>query len=107
MVTPILKFGLSQAILDDLTRVFSQFPNIELVLLFGSRAKNTFKDGSDIDLAVIAPTLNDSQFSALWGKIEDLPLAFKVDLLHWDTLSNQALKQKIRSEGIQLYPSNR
>jgi len=59
MASNQLTFGLSDSILGDLRRVFSAYPEIEQVLIFGSRAKGAFKDGSDIDLAVIASAMSD------------------------------------------------
>ncbi|TPW18051.1 MAG: prolyl aminopeptidase [Halothiobacillaceae bacterium] len=101
-----LIFGLSTTILSDLQRVFSAYPEIDKVVIFGSRAKGTFKNGSDIDLAVFAPTLSDQRFTQLWDELDALPLVFKMDLLHWDRLSNQRLKEKISVEGALLYSSS-
>lgn len=99
-----LTFGLSQAILGDFRRVFAKYPEVERVLIFGSRAKGTFKEGSDIDLAVFAPALSDQRFTVLWNELDDLPLVFKMDILHWDRLNNVRLQSKIISEGRELYP---
>ncbi len=99
-----LIYGLSPAIIEDLRQVFSHYPEVHQVLIFGSRAKGNFKDGSDIDLAVIAPSMNDSTFTRLWHEIDALPLVFKVDLLHWDRLSNTKLKQNAQCSGRQLFP---
>jgi predicted nucleotidyltransferase len=98
-----LMYGLSPSIIADMSAVFAQYPAIEKVLLFGSRAKNTWKDGSDIDLAVMGPTLSDPDFTKLWNQLDDLPLVFKVDCLHWDRLSNLTLKDKILKEGREFY----
>jgi uncharacterized protein len=73
------------------------------VLIFGSRAKGGARPGSDIDLAVIAPEMTDAEFARLWNAIDDLPLVFKVDLLHWDRLANPRLKDKIPREGCLFY----
>ena len=100
----VSRYGLSEAVINDLRRVFSDFSEIERVLIFGSRAKGTFKDGSDIDLAVVAPTLTEQRFAALWNAIDDLPIVFKIDLLHWDRLSNQVLKEASSQQGIQIFP---
>ena len=100
-----MKFGLSTEIIADFQRVFGRFPEIEQVLIFGSRAKNTFADGSDIDLAVCAPRMPDARFTELWNAIDRLPLVFKVDLLHWDRLDNAALKQTILTSGMRLHPA--
>ncbi len=45
--------------------------------------------------------MSDAEFARLWSQVDDLPLVFKVDLLHWDRLANSALKDKIRGEGFQ------
>ena len=100
----VSRYGLSEAVINDLRRVFSDFSEIERVLIFGSRAKGTFKDGSDIDLAVVAPTLTEQGFAALWNAVDDLPIVFKVDLLHWDRLSNQVLKEAASQQGLQVFP---
>jgi proline iminopeptidase len=79
--------------------VFDGFPEIEHVLIFGSRGKGGFRDGSDIDFAVFAPSMVDSRFTQLWQAIDNLPLVFKVDLLNWDRLANNALRERIVLEG--------
>lgn len=99
MATGELSFGLSRAILEDLRRVFAQYPEIQTVLVFGSRAKNTFQDGSDIDLAILAPALTSQRFTQLWDQLDSLPLVFKMDIVHWNTLENEKLKLKIMQEG--------
>lgn len=103
MANSPLTFGLSDRILGDLRRVFSAYPEIERVLIFGSRAKGTFKDGSDIDLAVFAPTMSEQCFTRLWNELDGLPLLFRMDVLHWDKLANERLKSKVSGEGKVLY----
>jgi predicted nucleotidyltransferase len=95
-----MNFGLDDSIVADLQRVFARYPEIDSVLIFGSRAKGTFRDGSDIDLAVVSATLTPAQFSKLWAEVDELPLVFMIDLLHWDTLENVKLKSKIKQEGL-------
>ncbi len=99
-----LKFGLSHDIMNDFCNVFSAYQEIDHVVVFGSRAKNTFQDGSDIDLAVFAPTMSHDRFSQLWNQLDELPLIFKLDVLHWDSLGNQPLKEKILRDGRKIYP---
>lgn len=98
-----LTFGLSERIRADFERVFTQYQAIERVLIFGSRAKGNARAGSDIDLAVVSSGMTDAEFARLWSEIDDLPLVFKVDLLHWDRLANPALQDKIQREGVSFY----
>ena len=44
-------FGLPQATIDLLRDYFSHIPEIEKVVIYGSRAKGKFEKGSDIDFA--------------------------------------------------------
>ncbi len=99
--------GISDDICFALQQIFSRFVHIDTVLLFGSRAKGSYKNGSDIDLAVCAPALSESAFTDLWNQIDALPIIFKIDLLHWDRLANQALKEKIITEGQVFYRGKR
>ena len=98
-----LEFGLSASIIAMLRDTFAQFPGIATVLLYGSRARGTFRSYSDIDLAVQAPQMSDAEFSQLWCAIDDLPIIFKFDVLHLERLSNAALRKNILAEGVPLY----
>lgn len=104
MASERLIFGLAERHYADFVRIFRRYQQIEEVLIFGSRAKGTDKPWSDFDLAIIAPTMSDSKFSQLWVEIDALPLVFKLDLLHWDRLPQERLKEKIREEGKRFFP---
>jgi len=100
-----LIYGLAPEILADLRRTFARHAEVERVLIFGSRAKGHFKDGSDIDLAVFAPTMSEEAFTRLWQEVNGLPMIFKVDLLHWDTLGDERIKSSILASGKPLLPA--
>ena len=76
-------FGLSDTVIDDLKGIFKQYPNIEEVLIFGSRAKGNYLEGSDIDLALIGEGLTFDTIMDIIIKIEDLELLYKVDILNY------------------------
>ena len=98
------EYGLSEAIMEDLCRVFRRFPEIERVLVYGSRGRGDFKPHSDIDLAIIAPTMTRQRFTKLWSALEDLPIVFRLDVVHWDSVGNPRLKEQILREGRVIYP---
>ncbi|MDR1848064.1 MAG: nucleotidyltransferase domain-containing protein, partial [Bacteroidales bacterium] len=68
----MLRFGLSEKVIDDLCGVFRNCPNIEKVYLFGSRAKGTHKEGSDIDLAIVGENIGTNLLLEIQTKIEAL-----------------------------------
>lgn len=101
-----LIFGIAERHYTDLARVFERHPSIERVLIFGSRAKGTEQPASDIDLAVMAPKMTDQEFSRLWNELDELPLVFKLDVLHWDRLREQNLRDSIIRHSRVFYPLN-
>jgi predicted nucleotidyltransferase len=92
-------FGLDERIYADLARVFARYPAVVQVLIFGSRARDAWKPGSDIDLAVVAPGMSDLEFARLWNELDELPLVFKLDVVHLDRLNQAGLKARILAEG--------
>ncbi|MBS0626813.1 MAG: nucleotidyltransferase domain-containing protein, partial [Verrucomicrobia bacterium] len=47
-----MRYGLNELTIQKITDVFTKFPSIEKVVLYGSRAKGNYKNGSDIDLCL-------------------------------------------------------
>ena len=99
----IADFGLSARIVDDLRTAFGHYPEIESVLLFGSRAIGSHRFNSDLDLAVCAPSMTDSRFAALWVEVDELPIIFKIDMLHLERTGNPQLRTRILEEGVRFY----
>ena len=65
MALNTLQFGLSPRIISDLHAVFAQYPHIQQVRLFGSRATTHYHPATDIDLVVDAPDMAIHKWSAL------------------------------------------
>lgn len=84
--------------------VLSKHPMVKIALIFGSRAKGTHKPGSDIDLALKGDHLADvvRQVSAQLN--EEGPLPYHVDVLDYDAITNENLKDHIDRVGIAIYP---
>jgi proline iminopeptidase len=97
-----LRFGLSESILTQMRDVIAKYPEIDRALIFGSRAKGNHRDDSDIDLAILAPIMSDETFAQLWNQLDALPLVFKLDVVHWDRLGNEALKRACLETGEDL-----
>ncbi|MCW0484384.1 nucleotidyltransferase domain-containing protein [Gaoshiqia sediminis] len=47
-----MKFGLSETTISLLCSVFENYPEIEEVIIYGSRAKGNYREGSDIDITL-------------------------------------------------------
>ena len=74
------------------------------VVLFGSRAKGNYKPGSDIDLAVKGDRVSPRIVAQLADCLnEETPLPYFFDVVHYETLDNQALVDHIDRVGIVIY----
>ena len=65
------------------------------MILYGSRAKGTARERSDIDIAVTGV----DDFDMLAKEVEDLPTLYSVDLLNLDTCRNELLLEDIKQYG--------
>lgn len=98
-----LQFGLSDQIMASLRQVFSQYPAVEKAVMYGSRATGAYRAHSDIDIAIMAPNMTDREFSQLWNALDDLPILFKLDAVHFERMTNPRLRENISNEGIDIY----
>jgi len=77
-------YGLSDETVEKITKVFVQFPTIEKVMLYGSRAKGNYRNGSDIDITLIGEklTLENSVYPLMeLFEESDLPYSFDISIL--------------------------
>jgi len=98
-----LKFGLKQATIDKINRVFSAHPQIEQVILYGSRAKGNYRNGSDIDLTIKGEGVTLSQLLKIETELDDLLLPYKIDLSLLHQIDDPDLIDHIRRVGIVFY----
>ena len=95
------KFGIKEKSYQEMLEVFKQIPEIEQVILFGSRARGDYKKTSDIDLAV---KFNASDKKLLLiHKLEEINCILKIDVLNIEKISKKELKANIQNEGIEIY----
>lgn len=95
--------GLSYIEIDEILSFFKCRPEIERVIVFGSRAKGTYKPGSDIDLAVSGAGVDYSMINELSYLLnEESTLPYYFDILHFEGISSSTLLAHINEYGLQL-----
>ncbi len=97
-----LQYGVSNSIWQQILQACFSFPQVERVILYGSRASGNYREGSDIDLAIDAPKMTEREFALLWNAIDDLPIIFSFDVVHLQRLENEELIKAIKKNGISL-----
>ena len=97
-------FGLDVDTLRNIRKTIAQFPHIEKVLIYGSRAKGNYKAGSDIDITLVAEdlTLKNSVYP-LSTALDDLHLPYTFDISILDQLENPDFVDHILRIGKTFY----
>lgn len=73
-------------------------------ILFGSRAKGTYREGSDIDIALKGEQISSSDRDLCLSKYFDLNLPWRLDVVIYKFISEPALKEHIDRVGKVLLP---
>jgi type I restriction enzyme S subunit len=94
--------GLKDSDIDKIRAVFSNHGEIKQAILYGSRAKGTYKPYSDIDLAL----KGDLDLSKKWlieFELDDLLLPYKMDISIFHQITDPDLISHINRIGKVFY----
>jgi len=98
-----MDFGLSEETQKKICGVFARFPEIDQAIIYGSRAKGTFKPGSDIDLTLSGDSLTTDIRSRIALALDDILLPYEIDLSLFSDLHNDELSAHIARVGKVFY----
>ena len=96
------QFGLEPEILRKIVQVFCKYHTVEKIVIFGSRAKGTERQASDIDLCIVGD-VEDSTMLRIDNDLDDLFLPYKFDLVLRKTITHQDLLDHISHFGKVIY----
>jgi len=99
-----MKFGLSQSTIGRIQAVFSRYPQLEKVVLYGSRAKGNYRNGSDIDLTLCGgKDLTLKVLGKIMHEMDDLLLPYTMDLSLFACIGDREVIEHIQRVGITFY----
>ena len=101
-----MKFGLSQQTIDAIHGVMGQYPQVGQAIIYGSRAKGNYRNGSDIDLTLVAAkgeTLNLNLLFKIDDDLDNLLLPYSFDLSILAEIDNPSLLEHIQRVGLCFY----
>ena len=98
------KFGLLDSDLVFLSNLFQKYTSIDEVIIFGSRAKGNYKNGSDVDLAIKSRSIGNEELNAIDDVLnENSNLPYKFDIVHYEKIQTPELKEHIDRVGKRLF----
>jgi len=97
-----MKFGLTSKALELIVSVFTKHPEIRKAHIYGSRALGTYRDNSDIDIALWGD-INELLLAKIASELDELPLPYLFDLITYHEITHDNLKEHIDSCSIEIY----
>lgn len=98
--------GLADEHIGKIRKVFESYPSINAVILYGSRAKGTYRNGSDIDLTLQGNRKGLQQdIYRISDDLEELMLPYTFDLSIFDEIENPNLLEHIERVGVIFFPA--
>ncbi len=99
-----MKYGLKETTIQKICAVLARFPQVDKAVLYGSRAKGNYKDGSDIDLTLRGGAdLTLRVLFRIMDELDDLLLPYTIDLSIYANISDPDLIEHIQRVGMIFY----
>ncbi|MEI6290883.1 MAG: nucleotidyltransferase domain-containing protein [Chloroflexota bacterium] len=99
-----MRFGLKEVTIEKICGVLAKYPPIEKAVIYGSRAKGNYKNGSDIDLTLHGGAdLTMNIMYKILVEIDDLLLPYTIDLSIFHTLKDPDFIDHIQRVGLTFY----
>ena len=96
------KFGLPERTIKELLEYFKSKPEVKKVMIYGSRAKGNFKNGSDIDFAVWTDDKSAYELR-IEAELDDLETPYMFDVTDYKNLTHEGMKNSIDRDGVLFY----
>ncbi|MCD4722843.1 MAG: nucleotidyltransferase domain-containing protein [Desulfobacula sp.] len=88
----------------QMVSIFSTYPEVEKVVVFGSRVLGNAKPGSDVDCAISGKNVTSQLVSRIQNYLkEETLLPYFFDCLCFESIQNQDLCKHINTYGKVLY----
>jgi predicted nucleotidyltransferase len=82
--------------------VFIRHAEVSAAILYGSRAKGTHSQRSDVDLALTGD-VTPLEAEAIAGELDELPLPYRFEVQPVDRITHPPLREHIERVGICIY----
>lgn len=98
-------YGLPAQVVQAIQLVLSQYPQVRSAVLYGSRAKGNFREGSDIDLTLKTDSSADTALLLqIENQLDELNTPYQFDLSLFHHITNPGLIEHISRVGVNFYP---
>ena len=97
-------FGLTTLDIETIVAILRKQPLVMEAIIFGSRAKGNYKNGSDVDIALKGEKLDFKTITHISYVLnEETLMPYKFDVLNYHTISNTELVEHVDRVGLSFY----
>lgn len=97
-------FGLTEKDTDEIITILAKHAEIEQAIIFGSRAKGNYKNGSDVDIAIKGENITHELINAISQQLnEETLMPYQFDILDYFSIKNNSLNEHINRVGKVFY----
>jgi predicted nucleotidyltransferase len=95
------RFGLKETTIQKICVILRRYPQVKQAILYGSRAKGNYKNGSDIDLTLRGGAdLTLRVLYKIMDELDDLLLPYTIDLSIFKDIGDPDVIEHIQRVGV-------
>ncbi len=98
-----MPFGLKEETVARISNILSKYAEVEEAIIYGSRAKGSFKPGSDIDISLKGQAVDLHVLNKISLDLDELPIPYTIDVSIYERIDNSELRDHIDRVGKLLY----
>lgn len=99
-----MKYGLKESVIQQICDVLARHVQVDKAVLYGSRAKGSYQNGSDIDLTLYGGSgLSLPVLYRIMDEIDDLLLPYTIDLSIFNDITDADVVAHIERAGVTFY----
>lgn len=95
-------FGIYPKSYREILMIFDDCLSIDEVVIYGSRAKGNYREGSDIDIT-LKGDITKEDLNKLWHRLDDSFIPYKFDISIFKDLKSESLIEHIQRVGKTFY----
>lgn len=97
-----MQYGLTGKQLNEILDIITANPAVEEAILFGSRAKGNYRNGSDVDIALKGENLTLTDVLHIDNQLDDTYLPYTFDIILYRHINDPDVIEHINRVGIDI-----
>ena len=93
-----MNYGLTERSYQKIKEVINKYSDYEFIV-FGSRARGDYKNGSDLDLAVKGE-IDEKNYYAILNSFDLLDIPYMIDIVFISKIKKKELLDAIQRDGV-------